>query len=96
MAPVFTSPTWAQTIVGASDLPSASSSSSTPIRPWSSTGMTTLLRLADAEQTQRPGQRDVALRADDDTERRRAGETALREVVADAVVDGVPGSGERT
>ena len=54
-----------------------------------------LLGPTDPEQPQRAGQRHVALLADDDPERRRAGETLLAEVVADPLVHGLTGGGER-
>ena len=54
-----------------------------------------LLGPSDPEQPKRAGQRHVALLPDDDPKRRRAGETLLAEVVADLLVHGLTGGGER-
>ena len=85
-APVFTSPACAQTIVGVRRSAARPRASSDAHPSLVVGGYDELLRAADPEQAQRPVEGDVALLADDDPERRRAGEAVLAEVPADPCV----------
>ena len=93
-APVLRSPACNSTIVGASWAAASTGSSAAPVRPFSSTGMSTIERSSQAQQAQRTLDRAVPLVPRHDADRRRADEPLLLDVPALPGQDRVAGCGQ--